>query len=121
VTHNGAKLFQVGIWPDGALWNPNGYPDDVVRTAVLAADERKRVRRSNAAKKAAETRRERTEKFVYSVAKRLTEGGRYGPRYRCVICEKHLTDRQSIDRGIGPECWQGVLMRIEELKSPHTA
>jgi hypothetical protein len=96
---NEAKLLQVGIWPDGTLWNPNGYPDDIVRTAVLEADERKRIRRSDAAKKAAETRRERRDKKVYAVAKRIGEGGRYGPRQRCMICSKGLVDQHSIDRG----------------------
>jgi hypothetical protein len=117
VHHNETKLFQVGIWPDGTLWNPNGYPDDTVRTAVLEADERKRIRRSNAAKKAAETRRGRRAKKIYAVAKRIVDGGHYGPRRRCVICGKGLADQQSIERGIGSECWQDVLTILEQSRT----
>ena len=45
VRHNGEKLFDVGILPDGTLHNPRGYPDEDVRSAVLAADARRRERR----------------------------------------------------------------------------
>jgi len=121
VHHGETKLFQVGIWPDGTLWNPNGYPDDTVRTAVLEADARKHIRRSNAAKKAAETRRERRAKKVYAVAKRIVEGGCYGPRRRCVICAKALADPQSIERGIGSECWQEVLTILEQSRTTSAA
>ena len=114
VHHNETKLFQVGIWPDGTLWNPNGYPDDTVRAAVLEADERKHIRRSNAAKKAAETRRKRTAERVYIVARRIVEGRCFGPRHHCWICGKGLGDQQSIERGIGSECWQDVLTLISE-------
>lgn len=116
VHHNGSKLYEVGILPDGTLHNPRGYPDDDVRTAVLAADQRRHERRSKAAKEAAETRRDRQERRVYAVAKRITQGGRYGPRHHCFICGRVLDDPQSITRGIGPECWQGVLGEIERLQ-----
>ena len=53
VNHEGERLYEVGILADGTLHNPRGYPDDVVRAAVLAADARKHERRSRAAKKAA--------------------------------------------------------------------
>jgi hypothetical protein len=99
----------VGILPDGSLHNPNGYPEDVVRAAVLAADVRKHERRSVAAKEAAITRYDRQEKRVYAVAKRIKDGGHFGPRKNCIICKRILSDEQSIARGIGSECWQGVL------------
>jgi hypothetical protein len=35
-----------------------------------------------------------------------------GPRRRCYVCDKKLTDKDSIARGIGPECWQDVLDQI---------
>jgi hypothetical protein len=41
-------LFSVGILADGSLHNPNGYPEDVVRAALLAADARHHERRSAA-------------------------------------------------------------------------
>jgi hypothetical protein len=64
IRHGDQQLLHVGILADGTLHNPNGYPDDLVREAVLVADERRRARRSVSAKKAAETRRRRTEKKV---------------------------------------------------------
>ena len=99
-------FHSVGILSDGTLWNPNGYPENEVRAAVLAADERRRIRRSNAAKKAAATRHERHGRLVYSVAKGIVEGREYGPRENCVVCGKGLTDPQSIARGIGSDCWK---------------
>ena len=51
VRHEGGRLFNVGILADGSLYNPNGYPADVVRAAVLAADIRRHERASQAAKK----------------------------------------------------------------------
>jgi hypothetical protein len=109
VLHNGVKLYEVGILPDGALHNPRGYPDDDVRAAVLAADARRHERRSRAATKAAVTRNRRQEKKVYAIAQLIQNGGNIGPQHRCRICAKALNDPESIDRGIGSECWQGVL------------
>jgi hypothetical protein len=105
-------LHHVGILPDGSLHNPNGYPDDVVRAAVLAADARHHTRRSEASKQAAITRRERQERLVYVIAKRIEQGGHFGPRSKCAICRRVLTYPESIARGIGSECWQGVLEEI---------
>jgi hypothetical protein len=53
------RLHDVGINADGTLHNPNGYPEEIVRAAVLAADARRHARRSESAKKAAETRKRR--------------------------------------------------------------
>jgi hypothetical protein len=115
---DGTKLFNVGILADGSLHNPNGYSDDLVRAAVLAADERRHQRRSASAKKAGETRRKRQERLVYAVAERLRSGGApIGPRRRCVICGRGLDDPLSVGRGIGSECWQEVLGEIERLRS----
>jgi hypothetical protein len=87
VHHDGGKLYEVGILPDGTLRNPRGYPDEIVRAAVLATDERRRERRSRGAKKAAETRSHRRENLVYAVAARLQSGGRpIGPRHHSIIC-----------------------------------
>ena len=117
VWHGGERLFDVGILDDGTLHNPRGWPEDIVRAAVMAADERRHARRSQAAKKAAETRRQRTAKRVYAVAKRLTlQGNPVGPRNSCVICGRGLGDQQSIDRRIGSECWQDVLSAVAALR-----
>jgi hypothetical protein len=110
-------LFQVGILDNGTLYNPNGYPEELVRASVLAADARRRERRGNAAKQAAETRRNRRARNVYRIVNQLLANRPVGPRRRCVCCGRQLNDRESIERGIGPECWQDILQAIEERKS----
>jgi hypothetical protein len=108
-TPNGDRLSSVGILADGSLHNPNNYPEDVVRAAVLAADARRHERRSQAAKQAAETRRVRTARRVYRAVERIKAGGVYGPSGKCAICGKGLSDAESIQRGIGSDCWQAIL------------
>lgn len=117
VHHGAGKLFNVGILPDGSVYNPNNYPEETVRAAVLAADARRHERRSNAAKKAARTRQERQAKEVYVTAQRIVSGAQAGPRKRCCICGRGLDDPQSVERGIGSECWQGVLSAVERIKT----
>jgi hypothetical protein len=109
VYHGDQTLYDVGILSDGTLHNPRGYPDDIVRTAVVAAEERRRQRRSDAAKKAAQTRHRRIEKRVYSIARKILEGQEIGPSQHCVICGRGLDGHESIERGIGSDCWQDVL------------
>ena len=113
INFNGGRLLDVGILRDGSLWNPHGYPEPDVRAAVAAADDRRRVRRSASARMAGVTRRIRQEKRVYEIAKRIVEGQNIGPREHCDICGRGLTDKESIDRGIGSECWQEVLSAIQ--------
>lgn len=113
IHHDGKRLYDVGLNADGSLHNPNGYPEDIVRAVVTAADEDLRQRRSAAATKAAETRRRRQELRVYQVARRIGDGEAYGPAQACVICGRGLDDPQSIRRGIGSDCWQDVLSVIE--------
>lgn len=112
VRHEGAMLYSIGVNPDGSLHNPNGYPEGTVRAAVAAAEQRRHQRRSTAAKKAAETKRRRQEKRTYDIVQRIGAGERFGPRSHCVICKRGLDDPQSINRGIGSECWQAVLDHI---------
>jgi hypothetical protein len=117
VRYKGEKLHSVGINDDGALHNPNGYPDEIVRVAVQGADERRAVKRSKAAKKAAETRQRRKQKLIWQIAKRMLAGKGIGARRNCAVCNRHLDDPASIRRGIGSECWQDVLSAIEQVKS----
>jgi gas vesicle protein len=112
VHHNGMKLYDVGILADGTLHNPRGYPDNDVRSAVLAADARGHELRSQAAKKAAETRRRRRQRKVYDYVAQSLAGHPVGPRGRCVICGRHLSDQQSVERGVGSECWQDVMKLV---------
>jgi hypothetical protein len=107
-------LYEVGILADDTLYNPRGYPEEVVRAAVLAANEDCRQRRSHSAKKAVETRARRREKRVYEVSQKLLLGHKYGPTTHCVICGKSLGDPQSIERGIGSDCWQEILRSLEK-------
>lgn len=116
VHHNDTKLFQVGILPDGTLYNPNGYPDIEVRAAVLAADQRRHERRSRAAKEASKTRALRQQRKVHTIAHRIAARQSTGPRHHCYVCGRGLADPQSITRGIGSECWQDVLNEIERLR-----
>lgn len=118
----GDVLYDVGILADGTLHNPKGYPEDIVRAAVLEAVERGKKRRSDAAKKGTQTRAIRMEKKVYEVVQKLRLGHKYGPRANCIICEKELGDQQSIERGIGSDCWQRVMnamtqnMDVQEVR-----
>jgi Family of unknown function (DUF6011) len=107
--HAGDILRDVGILADGTLHNPNGYPEDIVRLAIMEALERQKKRRSDAAKRAAKTRAIRMEKKVYEVVQKIGLGHKYGPASRCYICLKGLDDPQSIERGIGSDCWQRVM------------
>lgn len=109
---DGARLYNVGILADGRVHNPNGYPEDIVRESVLAADARRHERRNRAAKKASETRAIRQERKVYDVAHKILAGNKIGPLPNCYICGRGLSDPESIERGIGSECWQDVLQAI---------
>ena len=115
VRRDGGGVFSdVGILDDGSLHNPLGYPEDLVRAAIAAALERRAVKRSNAATKAAVTRKRRCELRVHQVARGAVASLR--GRTDCYICGKHLSDQISIDRGIGSECWEHVLQEIERAK-----
>jgi hypothetical protein len=117
VQHGSTRLYQVGILPDGTLVNPNNYPEDIVRTAVLAADARKHERRSSAARKAAVTRHDRKQKRVWTAANYIREKQDIHTSGHCWICGRYLDDPESINRGIGPECWQDVLTQMQQLCS----
>lgn len=114
------KLFKVGIWGNGTLFNPNGYPEDVVRAAVLAVEARRAERRRQSAKKGVATRARRRASQVNSVVKRIAEGKQVGPRYTCACCSRKLTDPVAIGRGVGPECWDTVVGLVERLVGKDT-
>jgi hypothetical protein len=121
VWHDNERLNSVGILPDGSLWNPNGYPEDIVRAAIAAAEARQHERRSKAAKKAAATRLQHQEKKTLAVARRLLAGGGIGGRSHCAICGRDLGDPQSIKRGVGSECWGNVYALVALLKAQASA
>ena len=113
---DGVKYYDVGILADGLLFNPNGYPGDVVRAQVLAADERKRQRRSDRAKKGAATRARRRASRTHQVALAVAKGLKTGPRSKCWVCGRKLDDPTSKGIGIGSECWQEVLRAVEFVR-----
>jgi hypothetical protein len=115
INYQGIRYYDIGISLDSTLHNPNGYPEETVRAAISLARESRRVRRSEAAVKAAETRRRRTELLITKLAKEWTEGNRFGPRDSCLVCKKKVSDDQSVARGIGSDCWQRMLAAMEEL------
>jgi hypothetical protein len=110
------RLYSVGIDANGALLNLNNYDPERVRIAVLAAEERKHAKRSASAMKAAVTRAKRTNLRVMHVARKIIAQEATGPARTCFICGKALSDQESIARGIGSDCWQGVLEQIEKPK-----
>lgn len=114
----GGSFYNIGITADGSLHNPNGYPEDHVRDAIAGAEERRRQRRSDAAKKAAKTRRERQEKKVYELAQRIVDESPWicGPVTACEICGRGLDDPESIERGIGSDCWQDILKAVTAIR-----
>ena len=113
IGYKGVTYRQIGHNKDGSLYNPNGYPEDVVLAVTEWADAERKKRRSDAAKKAAETRRKRHERHVYEVTKRITEGHVYGPATHCVVCKRSIDDPKSVERGIGSDCWQDILRHLE--------
>lgn len=59
-------------------------------------------------------RRTRRDLKTYAIAQRLAfTGESVGPRARCAVCARRLADPPSVARGVGPECWQGVLQAME--------
>lgn len=115
INHDGQRLYDVGVLPDGKLHNPNGYDEAVVREAIRRVTERDHMRRSQAAKQAAITRERRQKARVYAAAKKIVAEQQCGPQQHCCICSKLLLDSESIARGIGSDCWQKVLEAISKL------
>lgn len=108
------RLLDVGILADGTLHNPNGYPSEIVRTAVEQAMARRGERRKVSAAKAAVTRKRRHDKRVHAIAMKLLRGEGVGRQSRCCICRRKLDDETSIARGVGSECWQGLLDHMDK-------
>jgi len=120
ISRDGKTFNDVGIYSDGTLHNPNGYPDDEVRAVFLKVEaerqERIRERRARGAKKAVETRKQRREKKIYEVVKRMMADDPIGRGFCCAICGRLLEDPQSRERGIGPECWQDIIGLVEAAR-----
>jgi hypothetical protein len=46
----------------------------------------------------------------------ILAGHGIGARQNCAICGRGLSDLESINRGVGSECWQDVLRIIDAAK-----
>jgi hypothetical protein len=55
---------------------------------------------------------------IDQAARRLITDRHIGPRARCFICGRKLTDRVSISYGIDLECWRDVLAAIHGPDKP---
>lgn len=120
IRHNGEQIH-IGIRSDGSLYNPSGYPENLIRD-FFRADAAKRAaerhqRRSEGAKQGAVTRASRQQKRVWEIARRCVAAQATGPRDHCYVCGRSLTDPDSIERGIGSECWQDVLSAVDAIRS----
>ena len=76
--------------------------------ALLAA------RKTVAVEKATATRKRRRELKIYDLVNQINAGKLFGPTECCLICAKKLTDRVSIERGVGPDCWQKYVVGFHE-------
>ena len=104
---------EVAIRDDGSLWNPNNYPEADVRAAIAAAEARIAERKRESIKRGVEKRARRREERIWKAADIIRRNEGIGRRDTCYCCNKLLTDPVSIERGIGPECWEHVLQHVE--------
>jgi hypothetical protein len=94
--------------------------------AAVEADAREHERKSEASKRAVQTRRAPQEARIHLAARRIVSAMSIDQQRRCYCCGKALTDSESNARGIGSECWQRVLDAVgsiekEEKASPRLA
>jgi hypothetical protein len=112
------RVFNVALATDGGQVKRlefEGKADQgEVLSAIIGSQRRKRQRRKEAAARGAETRKRRRVSQNYRVAKSIIEG-RFKPSLVCACCRRKLTDRESLKRGIGSECWAEIKQVIEQL------
>lgn len=115
---DGRRITDVRVEHDGERltvlrWEGDAGRDEVV-AGLIGALIRRRERRSKAARKGAVTRAKRRELLVYDVARQI-RSNRFVPGCRCAICGRALSDSDSRDRGVGPECWGDVLRLVQHF------
>ena len=115
IRRDGEQFNSIGVRTDGTLFNPNGYPEPVVRDVITWAEDRLKERRSRAAIKAGVTRAKRQELRVHRMAEKLLADERIPPTHYCYCCRRKLVDQESIDRSVGPECWDRVLLKMTAI------
>lgn len=102
----------VAALPDGTI-ESNGYDEKRVAGLILLELVVEARKRSLAAKKAAETRAIRRERMAYKIAQKILSGAGVTPSDNCHLCGKAVSDDESRQRGIGPDCWQFILRLVE--------
>ena len=112
------RVLSVERAADYSTWPRPAVSVDLARVqrASDAAFARAHSRRSEAAKRAAQTRKKRQGRRVYEIVAALKAGRKLTSTTTCRCCGKGLDDPESISRGIGSDCWQ-VIMRA--LTTPH--
>jgi Family of unknown function (DUF6011) len=61
------------------------------------------------------TRAKRVERLAHDVAQLVASGQPTGPADRCFVCNRPLSDQQSLARGIGSDCFKAVQAEIARL------
>jgi Family of unknown function (DUF6011) len=107
ISHNGSEITEAH--------SDNVASTNLIVSAVLGALQRRRSKRSKSALKAAETRKLRRDAKVNWIAKELISNRTFKPTYQCRVCGKKITDTESMERGIGSDCWQTVLEAIQRI------
>jgi hypothetical protein len=102
-------LANIGVRYDGSLINPNGYPEEEVRAVLEAHFKTEREQRDAIIAKGVRTRARRRLDRLWQAVK-AWKAGTLSPANKSRCCKKHLTDPVSKARGIGPECWEEILL-----------
>lgn len=104
VNHDGESI--IGIEFAGA------YDIEAVQNRLIEVLTAKKEERQEYARRGAATRARRKANRVHETAKAMLAGEDLASP-TCRICRGRLTDEATRKRGIGPECWQGVLAIVE--------
>ena len=89
-----------------------GNPVKSLQLVLKKLEERKA-----ATQRGVDTRARRRESQINAVVKAIFEGEAIGPRSRCACCRKNLDDPLSIQRGIGPECYEAITQMVERERA----
>jgi uncharacterized protein DUF6011 len=89
-------------------------------TTSLPAETIERARSFLARRHGMNKAKRRREDRIYEAADAYRQGNGIGNGTTCYICSRRLTDPPSITRGIGPECWEGVLRLAESAEYRRT-
>ena len=88
---------------------------DPAESLKLVLDELEK--RKTATRRGVETRARRRESQINAVVAALLKGEQIGPRQKCACCNKRLEDQTSIERGIGPECYEEITQAVERQRA----